>query len=226
VRERLRAGADGELPETPTAGDPAFDRSAAFVVGNGRTALDAAATAAADRGYEPLVLSASVRGEAREAGTTHAAIAEECRPRVADRAAGRAALRRRRDDRHARGRGGSGDGRPEAEFAASAGLALAEGPLGTAGGRRGRRPRPQRPRVVVASADTDGLDGPTDAAGAIADATTLDPDAARDALDRHDAYPLFDDAGALLRTGPTGTNVNDLRAIVVEKRDGEEGRSL
>ncbi|PHQ38515.1 glycerate kinase, partial [Halorubrum persicum] len=78
VRERLRAGADGEVSETPTAGDPAFGRSTAVVVGNGRTALDAAASAAGDRGYEPLVLSASVRGEAREAGTTHAAIAEEC----------------------------------------------------------------------------------------------------------------------------------------------------
>jgi len=123
-----------------------------------------------------------------------------------------------------------GTGGPNAEFAASAGLALAEGPLGTETGaeegrrrprRRQRRRRPQRPRVVVASVDTDGLDGPTDAAGAIADATTLDPDAARDALDRHDAYPLLDDADALLRTGPTGTNVNDLRAIVVEKRRDE-----
>jgi hydroxypyruvate reductase len=122
-----------------------------------------------------------------------------------------------------------GTGGPNAEFAASAGLALAEGPLGDGGGGGGGDDDGHghsAPRVVVASADTDGLDGPTDAAGAIADATTLDPDAARDALDRHDAYPLFDDAGALLRTGPTGTNVNDLRAIVVEKRDGEEGRSL
>jgi len=229
VRERLRAGADGELPETPTAGDPAFDRSAAFVVGNGRTALDAAATAAADRGYEPLVLSASVRGEAREAGTTHAAIAEECAARGSPIEPPAVLLSGGETTVTLGDAADPGTGGPNAEFAASAGLALAEGPLGDGGGGGGGDDDGHghsAPRVVVASADTDGLDGPTDAAGAIADATTLDPDAARDALDRHDAYPLFDDAGALLRTGPTGTNVNDLRAIVVEKRDGEEGRSL
>ncbi|WP_144924692.1 glycerate kinase type-2 family protein [Halorubrum salsamenti] len=215
VRERLSSGADGDLPETPTAGDPAFDRSAAFVVGNGRTALDAAATAAADRGYEPLVLSASVRGEAREAGTTHAAIAEECAARGSPIEPPAVLLSGGETTVTVGDAADPGTGGPNAEFVASAGLALAEGPVGDGA----RTEHGDGPRVVVASVDTDGLDGPTDAAGAIADATTLDPDAARDALDRHDAYPLLDDAGALLRTGPTGTNVNDLRAIVVEKRD-------
>ncbi|MFW6317103.1 MAG: MOFRL family protein, partial [Halorubrum sp.] len=93
---------------------------------------------------------------------------------------------------------------------ASAGLALAEGPIGD-----------ESARIVVASADTDGIDGPTDAAGGIADATTLAPDAARDALDRHDVYPLLDEADALLRTGPTGTNVNDLRVMVVGTVEAE-----
>jgi len=209
VRDRLSTGADGELPETPAADDPAFDRSAAFVVGNGRTALDAAAGAAADRGYEPLVLSASVRGEARGAGTTHAAIAEGCAARGSPVEPPAVLLSGGETTVTLADAEDPGTGGPNAEFVASAGLALAEGPLGEdAGGE-----------VVVASVDTDGIDGPTDAAGAIADGTTLDPDAARDALDRHDAYPLLDDAGALLRTDPTGTNVNDLRAIVVEKRD-------
>lgn len=228
VRERLRAGAAGELPETPIADDPAFDRSAAFVVGNGRTALDAAASAAADRGYEPLVLSASVRGEAREAGTTHVAIAEECAARGSPIEPPAVLLSSGETIVTLGDAADPGTGGPNAEFAASAGLALAEGPLGDGDGGGGggddghgdgNGGGHSDPRVVVASVDTDGLDGPTDAAGAIADATTLDPDAARDALDRHDAYPLLDDADALLRTGPTGTNVNDLRAIVVEKRD-------
>ncbi|PAU85286.1 glycerate kinase [Halorubrum salipaludis] len=212
VREHLSTGADGDLPETPTAGDPAFDRTAAFVVGNARTALDAAASAAADRGYEPLVLSASVRGEAREAGTTHAAIAEECAARGSPVEPPAVLLSGGETTVTLADAADPGTGGPNAEFVASAGLALAAGPLGEEAGRGD-------PRVVVASVDTDGIDGPTDAAGAVADATTLDPDAARDALDRHDAYPLLDDAGALLRTGLTGTNVNDLRAIVVEKRD-------
>ncbi|WP_280588445.1 MOFRL family protein, partial [Halorubrum sp. Boch-26] len=202
---------------TPTAGDPAFDRARSFVVGNGRTALDAAADLAADRGYEPLVLAAGVRGEAREAAITHAAIAEECalrgspvEPPAVLLSGGETTVTLGDAD---------GTGGPNAEFAASAGLALAEGPSGGIGGAE--EGGDDAPRIVVAAADTDGIDGPTDAAGGIADATTLDPDAARDALDRHDAYPLLDEADALLRTGPTGTNVNDLRAVVVEP--GDEG---
>ena len=222
VRGRVQAGVDGEVPETPAAGDPAFDGSTAFVVGNGRTALDAAASAAADRGYEPMVLSASVRGDAREAGTTHAAIAEECVARGSPVEPPAVLLSGGETTVTLSDAGDPGTGGPNAEFAASAGLALAEGPVGGGtGGESGAATRETAgdPRVVVASVDTDGLDGPTDAAGAVADATTLDPEGARDALDRHDTYPLLDDAGALLRTGPTGTNVNDLRAIVVEQRD-------
>ncbi|WP_435074823.1 glycerate kinase type-2 family protein [Halorubrum sp. HHNYT27] len=216
VRERLRAGADGELAETPTADDPAFERARAFVVGNGRTALDAAAAAATERGYESLVLAAGVRGEARGAGTTHAAIAEECAARGSP-AKPPAVLLSGGETTVTLG-DADGTGGPNAEFAASAGLALAEGPLGGSDAGGGRRER-DAPRVVVASADTDGIDGPTDAAGGIVDATTLDPDAARDALDRHDVYPLLDEAGALLRTGPTGTNVNDLRVLVIGAPD-------
>ncbi|MDZ5811724.1 DUF4147 domain-containing protein [Halorubrum sp. AD140] len=203
VRDHLRAGAVGEREETPTAGDPAFDRARAFIVGSGRTALDAAAAAAVERGYEPLVLAAGIRGEAREAATTHAAIAEECASRGAP-VEPPAALLSGGETTVTLG-DAAGTGGPNAEFAASAGLALAEGPLGG-----------ESPRIVVASADTDGIDGPTDAAGGIADAATLDPGAARDALDRHDVYPLLEEAGALLHTGPTGTNVNDLRVVLVE----------
>ena len=218
VRDRLQAGAAGELAETPTAGDPAFDRARSFVVGNGRTALDAAAEAAAERGYEPLALAAGVRGEARGAGVTHAAIAEECAARGTP-AEPPAVLLSGGETTVTLG-DAEGTGGPNAEFAASAGLALAEGPLGGGDGREDDEGE-TAPRIVVASADTDGIDGPTDAAGGIADAATLEPDAARDALDRHDVYPLLDEADALLRTGPTGTNVNDLRAIVIEAADGE-----
>ena len=226
VRDHLRAGRDGRVPETPSEGDPAFDRSATFVVGNGRSALDAAATAAATRGYEPLVLSASVRGEAREAGTAHAAIAEECVARGSPVEPPAVLLSGGETTVTLEDAPDPGIGGPNAEFAAGAALALATGPLGDGSEARDGETKPEAAasRVVVASVDTDGRDGPTDAAGALADATTLDPERARDALDRHDVYPCFDEAGALLRTGATGTNVNDLRAVVVEPEDAPTRR--
>lgn len=219
VDDHLRAGAAGDRPETPAPGDPAFDRTAAVVIGNGRTALDAAAAAAADRGFEPLVLASGVRGEASEAAMTHVAVGEECATRGSP-VEPPAVLLSGGETTVTLG-DGSGSGGPNAEFAASAGVALAASPAGLDGD------------VVVASVDTDGIDGSTGAAGAMTDATTFraegtegpddsaagdgGPDlaAARAALDRHDVALLLDRAGALLRTGPTGTNVDDLRAVAV-----------
>ena len=197
VREHLRAGAAGERSETPAAGDAAFERSRTFVVANGRTALDAAAAAAAAAGYEPLVLAAGVRGEAREAALTHVAVAEECAETGAP-ATPPAVVLTGGETTVTLGGDTSGSGGPNGEFVAAAGAAL------------------DRDGIVVASVDTDGIDGATDAAGGIVDATTLSSNEARDALDRHDVAPSLASADALLRTGPTGTNVNDLRAIVVE----------
>ena len=211
VRDHLRAGVSGDRDETPVTDDPAFDRTEAFIVGNGRTALDAAASAAADRGYESVVLAAGIRGDSREAATTHAAIAEECAIRGSP-ATPPAVLLSGGETTVTLG-DDPGVGGPNAEFAVSAALALAEGPLGTDGDRDDTTDASDS--IVVASADTDGIDGPTDAAGGVTDATTFSPDTARDALDSHDVYSVLDDADALLRTGPTGTNVNDLRVLVV-----------
>ncbi|TKX87382.1 DUF4147 domain-containing protein [Halorubrum sp. SS5] len=209
VADRLERGAAGEVAETPTAGDPAFDGVAVRIVANARTALTAAREVAAERGYEPLVLSARMRGEAREAAKAHAAVAEECRavgepvePPAVLLSAGEVTVTLGDDP---------GEGGPNGEFALSAAVELdAAGPDGEG--------------IAVASVDTDGIDGATDAAGALVDdrlvgeGGALDREAAADALDAHDAYPVLDDAGALLRTGPTGTNVNDLRAVVVPER--------
>ena len=199
VRDHLEAGADGDRPETPTADDPAFDRVETHLLGSGRTALEAARETAAERGYEPLLLAAGVRGEARESALTHAAIAEECResgspvsPPAVLLSGGETTVTL--GDEH--GRGG-----PNQEFVLSGALEL------------------EREGIVVASVDTDGIDGATDAAGAIADATTVPEAAGRDALERNDALPVLEDADAVIRTGPTGTNVNDLRAFVVEPAD-------
>jgi hydroxypyruvate reductase len=74
--------------------------------------------------------------------------------------------------------------------------------------------------AVLGSVDTDGVDGPTDAAGALVDAeTVVDPDAARDALATSDVTDLLAEWGALLTCGYTGTNVNDLRALAVTGRE-------
>ncbi|WP_135819855.1 glycerate kinase type-2 family protein [Halostella litorea] len=198
ARERLERGAAGELAETPGPDDPAFDRVANHVVADGRTAIDAARDAAAERGYDPLVLSSRVRGEAREAAKTHVAVAEEARatgdpvsPPAVVLSGGETTVTVR----------GDGEGGPNQEFALSAALELAGGGS----------------EVAVAAVDTDGIDGATDAAGAVVDGATVDDaDAARAALADNDAYPYLAARDALIRTGATGTNLNDLRALVVE----------
>jgi hydroxypyruvate reductase len=194
VEDRLERGAAGDLPETPDPGDPAFDRTTAHVLADNFTALSAARDAAEAAGFDALVLSSRVRGEAREAAKVHAGIAEECaatgnpvEPPAVLLSGGETTVTVR----------GSGRGGRNQEFALSAALELATD-------------------VVVASVDTDGIDGSTDAAGALVDASTVeDPGAARRALADNDAFGYLDDRGATVYTGRTGTNVNDLRALVV-----------
>lgn len=196
IADRLDRGARGDLPETASADDPTFDDVTNHVLADGFTALAAARDVARDRGYTPCILSSRVRGEAREAAPTMVAVAEESRatgnpvsPPAVMLTGGECTVTVTGD-----GRGG-----PNQEFALAGALELT------------------LPGVALACVDTDGRDGATDAAGAIVDETTVrDGTAAQTALDGNDAYPYLDDAGALLRTGPTGTNVNDLRVIVVE----------
>ena len=204
VRQHLEAGVDGEHPETPGDEEPAVATVPTHVVAGTRTAIDAAATAAEDAGYDACVLSSRVRGSARGAAPTHVAIAEETAavgepvaPPAVLLSGGEATV-----DVH-----GEGEGGPNTEFGVAAALSLAES-VDRAG-----------EAVVVGAVDTDGRDGGTDAAGALVDAgTATDRAAARDALDRNDSLRYLDDRHAALRTGPTGTNVNDLRVLVVPER--------
>lgn len=198
VRERLRRGADGGLPETPRPDDPAFERVDNHVLADGFTALAAARKTAAERGYETLVLSSRVRGEAREAAKTHVAIAEEVRATGNPVAAPAVVLSGGETTVTVRG---DGTGGPNGEFALSAAVELAR--TGT--------------DAALASVDTDGIDGATDAAGALVDGETVESVAgAQAALADNDVRPYLADRGALVETGPTGTNVNDLRVLVVE----------
>lgn len=167
------------------------------VVASGRDAVDAARELAAERGYEPCVLSTRIDGAAREAGRFHAAVAAEV-AETGDPLEPPAVLLSGGETTVAVS--GDGLGGPNLEFAVAGAVALPEG-------------------AVLAAVDTDGSDGSTDAAGALVDAETV-PDAdvadARDALSANDSYRFLEAREALLRSGPTGTNVDDLRVIVVE----------
>lgn len=202
VSAHLERGADGDLPETPTAGDPVFDDVSTHVLANGWTAIEAAREAAGDAGYEPLVLSSRIEGEAREVARTHAAIATEIVETGNPVEAPAVVVS-----------GGettvtvSGDGRggPNCEFVLSAARSLPEG-------------------AVLVSVDTDGEDGTSGAAGGVVDAATVDDsDAATTALADNDATSYLGARDCLVRTGKTGTNVNDLRVLVVvtEREHGD-----
>jgi hydroxypyruvate reductase len=200
VRERLERGVRGEIAETPKAGDSLFRGVRNVLVGNNRLALDAAAKCAKALGFRTLVLSSEIQGETREIARMHAAIAREIvstsRPVKAPACiitGGETTVTLR----------GDGLGGRNQEFVLAAALEIAG-----------------LHDVVVLSAGTDGSDGPTDAAGAIADGDTLRRNGeARGFLDRNDSYRYFHSLGDLLITGPTDTNVMDVRVILVRARN-------
>ena len=207
VIDHLDRGIAGEIRETPTPGDPVFTSVTTTIIGDGRTAVEAAADRATEAGFDPVVLSSQIRGEAREAAKTQVAIAEEIqasgRPIVPPAVVVSGGETTVTLD-------GDGTGGPNQEFALSAAVELAaaaadDSGVGDAVGD-----------TVVAAVDTDGIDGPTDAAGGIVDSETIAPGVGRRALAENDATAVLDSADALIDTGPTRTNVNDLRVVVVD----------
>ena len=195
VVRRLEAGVRGQLPETPKPNDARLSRSSAAVIGGRRHAMEGAAAAAADRGYHVVEIAEPVVGESRAAAVLHFRAAAARAAAVARPAC---VISSGETTVHVRGHGRGGRNQ---EFA----LALAE-----AVSLRG---------VVAASVGTDGIDGPTDAAGAIVDSSTVDRARAAglDAaayLHDNDAYAFFETLGDLIRTGPTDTNVGDLQVFL------------
>lgn len=202
VRNRIEQGLAGGIPETPKAGDPALSRTRNIVVGSNRQAVDAAARRARELGFRPVVLSTTIQGETRDVARMHAAILRECldsgrpaRPPVCLISGGETTVTLR----------GDGLGGRNQEFALAAAIDLAD-----------------CPGVLALSAGTDGTDGPTDAAGALADGDTLSRAQrlgldARRFLDRNDSYRFFDALGDLVKTGPTNTNVMDLRLLLARQ---------
>ena len=189
-------GARGEVADTPKAGDALFRRVRHTVIGSNRLALDAAARHAHELGYRPMILSSEVQGETREIARMHAAIAREVAARhrpVSPPAClitgGETTVTITGD-----GRGGRNQ-----EFVLAAAIAL-DGVND----------------VVVFSAGTDGTDGPTDAAGAVADGDTCRrKPGAPQYLSRNDSYRYFQSLGDLVMTGPTNTNVMDIHIALI-----------
>jgi hydroxypyruvate reductase len=201
VRARLQAGARGELPETPKPGDAAFRRVATRIVGSNRLSVEAAAREARRQGLRPLVLTTRLEGEAREAARVLVAVLRECvesarpvAPPVCLLAGGETTVTVR----------GEGQGGRNQELAVAAAQALDAFPV----------------PAVVASFATDGVDGASDAAGGIADDTTVSRAAALGLapaaafLAANDTRNYLGPLGDLVVTGPTGTNVVDLVALL------------
>ena len=201
VVAHLERGANGALADTPKAGDPIFSRVQNIVIADNAIACDAASRAAQEQGFNSLLLTTYLQGEAREVAKMFAAIAKEiahsnrpvARP-VCVIAGGETTVTVR----------GSGTGGRNQELALAAAMEISG-----------------MENVVLLSGGTDGSDGPTDAAGALADGTTLARAAARGLdtrafLSNNDAYHFFQPLGDLIVTGPTNTNVNDVMMVLVE----------
>jgi hydroxypyruvate reductase len=200
VLAHLEAGVAGRVEETPKPGDPVFTNVANVIVGSNRLAAQAAIDEAGRLGYNTLLLTTFMEGEAREVAKVTAALAKGIRAHGDPVRSPACLVWGGETTVTVRGQGKGGRNQ---ELALAAALAL-EG----------------MPDVALLALATDGTDGPTDAAGAIVDGHTTE--LARAAgwkptatLVGNNAYPLLDAAGALLRTGPTGTNVNDITVLLV-----------
>lgn len=196
----VAAWLEGDAGAAPDPEDRVFAGNEVRVIASARLSLEAAAARAAAEGVPAVILSDAIEGEAREVGRVHAAIAREIALR--DRPFPRPVVLLSGGETTVTLRGVPGRGGRNTEFL----LALAQAAEGA-------------PFAALA-ADTDGIDGSEANAGAFADATTatrlralgLDAGAL---LAAHDAYRGFEALGDLFVTGPTGTNVNDFRAILI-----------
>jgi glycerate 2-kinase len=202
VREHLVRGEAGEREETIKDGDPRLARSEFFVVGTRHDAMEGVVSEARARGYQVALIGSPTLGEARDAA---AAFIAEARRRCTSLSPPLCVVASGETTVRIDGTGGVG-GRNQ-EFA----LAAAED-LSSFGA------------CALASVGTDGIDGPTEAAGAIVDSTTIARargiglDAAT-ALRAHDSHSFFRALGDLVTTGPTGTNVGDVQIFLAGSED-------
>jgi hydroxypyruvate reductase len=201
IRSHLQAGKEGKIEETPKAGERVFEKIHNIIIGSNMIALQAAEKEVSSTGFNTIILSSSIVGETREAARFHGAVAREVvstgkpikRP-ACILSGGETTVTIK----------GKGLGGRNQEFVLSGALEI--------GGLE---------KAVLLSGGTDGTDGPTDAAGAIADHTTilrakqmgLDP---IKYIEHNDSYHFFEKLGDLVITGPTRTNVMDVRIMLLD----------
>ncbi len=201
IVRRLQKGLQGRISDTPKRSAPAFAAAHSLVIADNRTAAAAALQAAQQAGFHARIMTTFLEGEAREVarvvtgfGREVLAYGNPVSPPACLIFGGETTVSLGQDH----GLGGRNQ-----ELALAAGFLLQD-----------------TPSILVASLATDGTDGPTDSAGALVDAHTIDRGQAlslapRHYLDRHDAYPYLKRIGDMLHTGPTFTNVNDLVLVCV-----------
>jgi glycerate-2-kinase len=200
IKKVLLDGERGLIPETPKAGDEAFKKVFNIVIGNNRTASTAACETLKSEGLNAVLLTSLLEGEAKHVGTVLAALAREivASGNPVQKPAGIVVGGETTVTVTGKGKGGRNQ-----EIALAAALKIS--------GLEG---------VVIASLSTDGVDGPTDAAGAVADGKTIARAEAaglkaEEFLADNNSYNFFSKLGDLIFTGPTGTNVNDISIIIV-----------
>ena len=199
VRRHVDRGVQGRIPDTPKPGEALFSRVQHHVIGNNQAVIGSMAKRAKALGLRPLILTTTLSGEAREIGALFGNLARDMhgsgnpvRPPACLLAGGELTVTVN----------GKGIGGRAQEFALAAATSLAG-----------------LPRVFVAGFGTDGIDGPTEAAGAIVDGRTISRAKQKGvsleaALRENDSYGFFHRVGGHVVTGPTGTNVNDVYMIL------------
>jgi glycerate-2-kinase len=200
IKKVLTDGEKGLIPETPKADDEAFKKVFNVVIGNNRAASMAACETLKSEGLNTLLLTSLLEGEARHVGTVLASLAHEvlASGNPIEKPAGMVAGGETTVTVTGKGKGGRNQ---EIALAASLKIRGLDG-------------------VVIASLSTDGVDGPTDAAGALVDGKTIARAEAfglraEEFLADNNSYSFFSQLGDLILTGPTGTNVNDVSVIIV-----------
>ncbi|RLB60508.1 MAG: glycerate kinase [Deltaproteobacteria bacterium] len=200
VLAHIYAGAKGQVAETPKAGQDFFKKTQNVIVANNFNALLKAKEKADELGYNTLLLSSMLEGETREVAGNHIAIAREMQKHgfpiktpACLLSGGETTVKIK----------GTGKGGRNQEFVLAAAIKMVG-----------------MDNLVVLSGGTDGNDGPTDASGAIADQLTLKRAAEHDLdpvsyLNDNDSYHFFEKLNDLYKTGPTNTNVMDLRILLV-----------